>query len=527
MVKIGQFSFLVEWAGCEVPLRKSTILLIVLAAALALSACANQQVGAPVGSLPAPQVQVSEATLAAAEPSPTKEAVIPTTARPTALPETNQALDIPKPENRTHYQLNLILNYYTRYAVVDETITYTNRSSQSLTELVVVVPPKYFPGSFSLRSLTDGNGSPISGWQENGARFSIPLAAPLAPGEKTSLKFSYQLNLPSHEGTYGVSGRQTNLTNWYPYIPPFDEEKGWIIHPQQVENNMLVGEYVVAEMSDFDVSLQLTDRQELIEVAASAPAEEKNGTRYYHLELARGFSFSVSDSYFEHEITQDGVRIRSYVFMEAQEAGIAVTEIAAQALKLFGQLYYPYPREMISIVAADFLHNMEMDGMVMISYGVFDFYNKTPKTNLTILTPHEISHQWFYSMVGSDQAQEPWLDEALATYHEVLYYQTYHPDLVQWWWNNRVDGFEPKGYVNSDIYLSGGYPSYRDAVYLRGAQFMQELRDVIGDDAFFAALKDYAVSNTYQLADRDDFFAAIARHSQADLNALLAKFFRN
>jgi aminopeptidase N len=182
---------------------------------------------------------------------------------------------------------------------------------------------------------------------------------------------------------------------------------------------------------------------------------------------------------------------------------------------------------MISIVAADFLHNMEMDGMVMISYGVFDFYNKTPKTNLTILTPHEISHQWFYSMVGNDQAKEPWLDEALATYHEVLYYQTYQPDLVQWWWNNRIDGFAPKGYVNSDIYVTGGYPAYRDAVYLRGAQFLQELRDLIGDEAFFAALKDYALTNTYKLASGEDFFAAIARHSQQDLSPLLAKYFRN
>ena len=505
-------------------MKKSRLLILLLSLSLILGACANE---IPTVTLPAPHVQVSVNAQPTAQPTATEAA--PATAAPevTSTAPTSPGVAMPEPENRTHYQLDLILNYYTQYAVVDETITYTNRSTQTFSELVVVVPPKYYPGSFSLRSLTDGSGSPISGWQENGVRFIVPLFAPLAPGETTSLKFSYQLILPTHEGTFGVSGRQTNLTNWYPYIPPYEEGAGWVIHPQQLENGMLVGEYVVAEMSDFDVSLQLTDRQELIEVAASAPAEEKNGVRHYHLELARGFSFSVSDSYFEHEIIQDGVRIHSYVFMEAQEAGKAVTEIAAQALKLFGELYYPYPRDMISIVAADFLHNMEMDGMVMISYGVFDFYNKTPKTNLTILTPHEISHQWFFSMIGNDQAAEPWLDEALATYHEVLFYQHYHPDLVQWWWDNRVDGFAPKGYVNSDIYVSGGYPAYRDAVYLRGAAFLQELRDLIGDEAFFAALKDYALTNTFRIATREDFFAAVGRHSQKDLNPLLARYFRD
>ncbi len=506
-------------------MKKSPGLFLLLSIALILGACANVTTAGPTSTLPAPQVQLSEEAPPAVQAAPTEAESATTLVEVTPSTPSNPGAAIPEPENRTHYQLDLILNYYTQYAVVDEIITYTNRSSQTFSELAVVVPPKYYPGSFSLRGLTDGSGSPISGWQEDGVRFTVPLLAPLAPGQTTSLKFSYQLNLPAHEGTYGVSGRQTNLTNWYPYIPPYDEGTGWIIHPQQLENNMQVGEYVVAEMADFDVSLRLTDRQELIEVAASAPATEKDGLRYYHLELARGFSFSVSDSYFEHEIIQDGVRIHSYVFMEAQEAGKAVTEIAAQAIRFFGELYYPYPRDMISIVAADFLHNMEMDGMVMISYGVFNFYNKTPKTNLTILTPHEISHQWFYSMVGSDQAEEPWLDEALATYHEVLFYQRYHPDLVQWWWNNRVDGFTPKGYVNSDIYISGGYPAYRDAVYLRGAEFLQELRDLIGDEAFFAALKDYALTNTYRIATREDFFAAIARHSQEDLNPLLARYF--
>ncbi len=74
-----------------------------------------------------------------------------------------------------------------------------------------------------------------------------------------------------------------------------------------------MGESIVNEFSDFDVTLTLTDRAELIEIAASSPANGSNGKFSYHLEGARGFSFSVSDSYFEHEIVQDGVRIRSYV----------------------------------------------------------------------------------------------------------------------------------------------------------------------------------------------------------------------
>jgi hypothetical protein len=501
------------------------IVLLLLTLVLLLGACSGGQTNTPTGSLPAPLVQLTdlqaESTRNPPVPVPTDIATTPTTA-PTLF-STLDAIAIP--EKRTHYELNLTLNYYTQYGIVEEIITYTNRSTQVFEELLLSIPPKNYPGSFTLQSLSDTDGNLITNYREEGINLYVPLAQPLQPNQTTSLKLNFRLDFPTAEGTFGVSGRQTNLVNWYPYIPPYDETEGWMVHPQQVVNNIVVGEYIVNEVADFDVTLKLTDREELIEVAASAPAVEANGLRSYHLELARGFAFSISDSYFEHEIVQDGVRIHSYVFMEAQDAGKAVTEIAAQALQLFAELYYPYPREMLTIVAADFLHNMEMDGMLMISYGVFDFYNDTPKTNLTILTPHEVSHQWFYSLVGNDQATEPWLDEAIATYHEVLFYQRYHPDLVQWWWDNRVNGFAPQGAVNSEIYISGGYEFYRNAVYLRGAMFLQEIRDAVGEEAFFAALKDYAISNTYKITTSEDFFDALAKFSEVDLTPILARYF--
>src|SRR6185437_581890 len=33
-----------------------------------------------------------------------------------------------------------------------------------------------------------------------------------------------------------------------------------------------------------------------------------------------------------------------------------------------------------------------------------------------LIVDHETGHQWFYSLVGNDQARDPWLDESLATW---------------------------------------------------------------------------------------------------------------
>jgi len=89
-----------------------------------------------------------------------------------------------------------------------------------------------------------------------------------------------------------------------------------------------------------------------------------------------------------------------------------------------------------------------------------------------------------------------------------------------------VNDFEPQGFVNSNIYIKGGYDAYRNAVYLRGAMFLQEIRDAVGDEAFFAGLKDYAITNAYQIATADDFFASLAKYSSEDLNPILARYFQ-
>lgn len=457
-------------------------------------------------------------------PTATDTPELPTPTPEATLPEPVTLQLPPPPEHPTLYKLDLIFDYYSHFASVTQQIIYTNKSQQALDELLLLVPPRNFENSYDQYSLS---GDRVESFREEGIFTWVKLTSPLQPLELTHINLSFRLYLPEHQGIYGYTNQQANLSDWYPFIPPFDEKDGWLAYPRVVDqDNIIVGESIVNEFSNYEVNLTLTSHPELIEVAASAPAQGADGKYSYRLEKARGFSFSISDSYFEHEIVQDGVTIRSYVFMNEIEQGKQVVDIGARAMKLFGELWYPYQRELVSIVVGDFLHNMEMDGLVMISYGIFDFYNGNPDTDLTIMTPHELSHMWFYGSIGNNHALEPWLDEALATYSEYLYYERYHPDFLDWWWRVRIAKPAPVGYVDSDIWIEGGYTPYRDAVYLQGVKFLHEIRQTVGEGAFFDALKDYAYTNTYRLATRTDFEAAFARHSNADLTPVFTRYFQ-
>ncbi len=489
--------------------------LVILALMLVLTACSPKSKSSTSELLATSVQQTLEAAelFATPELSPTPTKSIPT---PTILP---------KPQNRTHYTLDLTLNYYSRVADVKETITYTNRGPNPLSEIVLAIPPKNYPDSYRQKVLS---GPLVKSFFEEGQVTRVELSAPLDIGAQTEIHLEFRLVLPVNEGTYGIAQRQTNLFNWYPYIPPHDAEKGWIVHPMVVINGEEIGEYVVNEAADFDVRLKLTDRANLIEVAASAPAagEPKSGDYTYHLEQARSFAFSICDSYFEQEIIHNGVILRAYLFFNEVDKGQRILQIASQALDLYGELWTPYPREMLSIVAADFLHNMEMDGMVMLSYGVIDNANIERQSMLDYLVPHEISHQWFYSLVHNDQAAEPWLDEAVATYSESLFYERYYPDLLAWWWTNRVDKYTLAGYVDATISESSGYDTYRDAVYLRGAQFLRDLRQTVGDQVFFESLKGYFIANYNQIGTSENFFEFFRENSEQDFDPIIGQYFK-
>ena len=72
-------------------------------------------------------------------------------------------------------------------------------------------------------------------------------------------------------------------------------------------------------------------------------------------------------------------------------------------------------------------YGCEFSGIVLESSRLHDpsFEDKSVPSRVLLeaTTAHEVAHKWFYGIVGSDQLLEPWLDEGIAQYATLLYYQ--------------------------------------------------------------------------------------------------------
>ncbi len=460
--------------------------------------------------------------------NPTDEIPTSPTALPTDIPPQPSASPTPTIQPKpllSQYRLNAALDYDGHSLNVEEQLLYRNRSSDALSEILLIVEPNRYPNGFHLKALTWEDGQPIASYALEKTHLRLPLERPLLPGEALGFSISYETLLPQQGAPFGYTERQTNLADWYPFVPPYIEGQGWLVHESAVQ-----GEHLAYDVADYEVTLRLTAPRSAagraLTLAASAPAQSEDDGYHYQMEAARNFTWSVSDQYQVLTTTVGSTTILSYSFPYHVKADRPALETTAQAFSLYNQLFLPYPLKSLSVVEADFLNGMEYHGLFFLSHAFYDYYTGTYENNLIIIAAHETCHQWFFGLVGNDQALQPWLDEALSTYCERLYYENiYGSKGAEWWWQNRVYFHQPQGWVDSTIYDHTEFKSYKDAIYLRGALFLEDLRNLLGDEVFFAVLKDYLQRYAYRQATTADFFAVLRDHTTADLSELLERYF--
>jgi hypothetical protein len=480
-----------------------------------------------------PPTLPTEEILPSATTAPTEAPV------PTGTPEAPATLT-PQLE-RPQYVIDLQLSYTAKAATVDQTITYPNWTGETLTNLVLAVVPNLWSGGFSLKSITIDEQAVTNYTIENfNQRLEVQLPQPLEAGRTAVIHLNYGLILPQMQAynessndirpqIYGYSERQANFVDWYPMIVPHQPGEGWILH-----NPWFYGEHLVYDPADFDVRVTFTDGA-APQIAASG--EEVNAqsdatptgavSRRFVMEAGRTFALSISDFYKVATRTVGDVTVYSYYFGLYDAPGEAMLQTTAEALQTFSEKFGPYRHKTLTAVQGDFNDGMEFSGLYFISRDYFNLYNNTPKNYLVIIAAHETAHMWWFDAVANDQALEPWLDEALCTYSERIYYETVHPDLVDWWWGFRYFEFQQAGFVDTSIYEGGGQRPYWDKVYLTGARFLEDLRQRVGDEIFFTFLREYYNQFAGKRASGADFFRVFHQTTAADITNLLAQYFKS
>ncbi len=437
----------------------------------------------------------------------------------------------------TNYAVTAEMQYAKHELKVAQEITYTNATETSLSTLVLNVKSNWQSGIFKLQSLELGDGETLKSQLVN-QRLEITLPQPLNPTCVAHINIKFDLRLPlidvsgphAYQGFLGYSARQTNLGQWLPVVAEHDGDT-WVSHEE-----IPIGEQDALDIANWDIQFHIVGAPNTIQIAAPGISERINDTEWhFNLSQTRDFSFSIGENYrLLQQKTNSGINVEVYSFDDAiipnESSGLDsaafALNTAVKSVNLYETLYGAYPLKRLVIVEGDFPDGMEFSGIVFVGGEYFRALNGV-ESYLTIISAHEVAHQWWYGRVGNDQAIYPWLDEALATYSEVVFIEKYYPTLKDWWWNFRVNRLAPQGFVDSTVYEFTSRRAYINAVYLRGVKMLNDLRTELGDDVFFGWLNRYASEGSGRIMTPEYFWSLLTPEQYTRTEAIRQLYLRH
>src|SRR5262249_18419960 len=126
--------------------------------------------------------------------------------------------------------------------------------------------------------------------------------------------------------------------------------------------------------------------------------------------------------------------------------------------------------------------------------------------SLQYLVAHETAHQWFYGIVGDDQAHQPFDDEAAADF------------VARYAFGLRRASRCATARLDLSIYQYSSTCYYED-IYIQGGNLLDDTRKAMGPTAFWAAIHDYLAVNRFKIATTQGLLHTLDAHTPLDLAA--------
>lgn len=486
-------------------------------------------------------------------------------------------------QQRVNYRIDAELDPATGRLQGEETIVYHNRSPDTLSAVILHLYQNLFAagqprtesvpitGGMTVERVAVGGvearaldmARPPSGnepvYAIDGTLMGLRLPRPLAPGDSVAIDVAWSFTVPPEGAprTGHIDHVVYNVAQWYPQVAVYDDIRGWNTWPYLGQ-----GEFYL-EYGDFDVSITVPEgwvvaatgtlqnpqevltepvrerlgralaQDDVVRViteedlgAGVATQRDPGGTLTWRFQArnVRDFAFATSNRYLwdaTRAITPDAngdgrpdtVAIHALYRPEATDWRQAA-DFTRHAVEFHAKHWHPYIYPQMTSVEGP-VYGMEYP-MITFVQSVGD-----PRMLYTIIN-HEVAHEWFPMMVGSNEPRFAWQDEGLVTYMEGLANADRFPD------ERRLEQ-ERAGYFQvvfadveepmmreADLYPPG--PSFVVAAYSKPALVLEALSAVIGRDTLHMALREYARRWHLRHPMALDFFNTVESVAGRDLD---------
>jgi len=499
---------------------------------------------APPVETPAPPVETPTPDPTPAAPATTPPATSPTptpdpTPTPTPASRTtpDDSPDSPPgyPSIRQAYDLDLSVRVATGRVDVVETIRIENTGPEPLRIVNLSVLPRALRAYTPTGAVTV-DGRPATASFTNRTNLQVVLDPELRLGDAAVLRIPFRLTVRETSGAFSARlNRQSGiltLGNWFPIVSTAHDVYG--IGDPQVSFD--------AETMRIRVATDRSLPRNAVAATGTLVAGPRTTGRRWTFEAhhVRDAAVSIAPAFRLAVRRVGGTEVRVYA-VSVDPAPVA--KIAADAFARLQRLYGPYGYRSLAVVEAGAQgFSMEFPTVVLMSRDGIE--------KRSVLA-HEIAHQWFYGLLGNDQIEEPWVDEAFAVFSSaairhkpVSSCASRRIDLpIHAWPAGPLEGtwfgcsgigpvVAPDGTLSYEFVRpetrcpnpAASCNAYFETVYLRGAVFLQELRSRMGDVAFFGAVRKLIAAHRHGLVTGQDVLDHLRAGTGKNLEPVIARF---
>jgi hypothetical protein len=264
----------------------------------------------------------------------------------------------------------------------------------------------------------------------------------------------------------------------------------------------------------------------------------------------RGFALLAGEGLQEQKTTAGEVKVRVLASAAHAYQAKKLLDTAARAMRFMSEKAGPYPWTELDLVDAPLTNATEAVSFptVILASGLLTDPGKLPPqfaqagdpavmvdSVLELATAHHVAHQWFKGVVGADDRGRPVLDEPIAAYAGYLYVEQRRggaqaEKLVEEQMKRAYRLYRTLGRpdqpVDRPLNELSGRLEFEALMRGKGALFFHKLRKLVGDRAFYAAMKEAVVKSRFKEVDTDPVLLAVAGTSPNHADAALKLYDR-
>jgi len=390
----------------------------------------------------------------------------------------------------------------------------------------------------------DGNG-------EDRTVIAVSLPVAVRPAQSISIDISWTSRIPYTVDRTGAVGNYFFLGQWFPKIGVFQDDGAWNCHQFHRATEFF------ADYGVYDVRMTVPRGWPL---AATGKEQERRDnadqttTYRYYQEDVHDFAWTTSPDYLElhQRFEQPGlppVDMRLMLQPEHRSQAQWHFDAASTTLRYYGEWFGPYPYGHVTVV--DPAWQSEAGGMeypTLFTVGSEWLHSKydsyAPDTVV-----HEMGHQWWYGLVGSNEFEDAWMDEGINQYANARAdaeggfskYRLVHRffgRMVPWAipgipWDRVVFADYVNDYRRRATIDTPSTPSYRywpgnpgAITYAKTALWLHTLERALGWPVMQKILSTYFSRWQFRHPKPADFFAVVNEQSGRDLGPFIDQVYR-